>query len=315
MAKRTQSLKDASAALGGDQKPEIEPDPEPPAPPVPWQLPWQQRAEEESLRKHERLVSQYEEIRRLHRAGADVADIARTVGVSRRTIYRYRELPEPPERKRPKERRHLLEPYKGYLLGRWAEGCRNKRRLFEEIRSRGYEYSETNVVRLLVGVERGGIAKTTGPPKQKVRVPSARHAAFLLVRRPEGLTGEQRAYLGKLCEIDETVAKAYELTREFGGMLRDLRGERLGGWIERTRQSGITELASFAKWLLEDEEAVRAGLTLHWSQGQVEGQVHKLKLLKRQSYGRAGFELLEEAGTASRLSGAEREPRPRQIDT
>lgn len=281
---RAGSLKGAAAALEG-REPGREPEPEPQA--------WELRAEEASLRRHGRRVERYEQIRRLREAGADVADIARTLGVTRRTVYRYKELPEPPKRRRMKGRPHLLDPYKEYLLKRWAEGCHNKRRLYKEIRERGYEHSEANVVRFLLGLERGnGAARAMGPSKPRVRVPSARHAASLLVRRPQELTGEQREYLAKLCELDETVAKAYELAKDFGVMLRNLKGERLDGWIGRAKESGIGELARFAKGLLEDEAAVRAGLTLHWSQGQVEGQVHRLKLLKRQAYGRAGFELL-----------------------
>jgi len=74
----------------------------------------QERAEEASRQRHARLVEQYEAIRRLHGAGADVADIARRVGVSRHTVYRYRALPEPPAPKRPHRppRRRVLDPYK-----------------------------------------------------------------------------------------------------------------------------------------------------------------------------------------------------------
>ncbi len=85
----------------------------------------QQRTEEVSRQRHARLVEQYAAIRRLHAVGADVADIARRVGVSRRTVYRYQNLSEPPAPKRPHRpsRQRVLTPYEPYLLQRWGEGC------------------------------------------------------------------------------------------------------------------------------------------------------------------------------------------------
>ena len=75
-------------------------------------------------------------------------------------------------------------------------------------------------------------------------------------------------------------------------MVRRLEGEELDGWLKDAEESRSTALRSFAVGLSKDLDAVRAGLTETWSNGPVEGFVHKLKLLKRQGYGRAGFELL-----------------------
>lgn len=75
-------------------------------------------------------------------------------------------------------------------------------------------------------------------------------------------------------------------------MLRNRSGEQLDGWLASVDQSGIRELEDFSAGLRRDIAAVRAGLTLSWSQGQVEGHIHRLKLLKRQMYGRCSFETL-----------------------
>ena len=75
-------------------------------------------------------------------------------------------------------------------------------------------------------------------------------------------------------------------------MLRERKGERFDAWLQKVEQQGIPELCSFAQSLKKDYEAVKAGLTLPWSQGPVEGHVHRLKLLKRQAYGRASFQTL-----------------------
>ena len=98
--------------------------------------------------------------------------------------------------------------------------------------------------------------------------------------------------MGRLCEADEALADTRRLTQEFAEMVRRLEGEDLDGWLKDAEESRSTAMRSFAAGLRKDLDAVRAGLTEEWSNGTVEGFVHKLKLLKRQGYGRAGFELL-----------------------
>ena len=99
-------------------------------------------------------------------------------------------------------------------------------------------------------------------------------------------------YLERLFQADPLIARTAELMVDFASMLRERAGERLDEWLEKVETQEVTELRSFAQGLRRDYEAVKAGLTLYWSNGQVEGQVHRLKLLKRQAYGRASFETL-----------------------
>ena len=75
-------------------------------------------------------------------------------------------------------------------------------------------------------------------------------------------------------------------------MLHHREGHRLDGWLEQVAQSGLPELQSFAAGIERDKTAVQAGLSWHINNGQTEGHVTKLKLIKRQGYGRAGFPLL-----------------------
>jgi transposase len=98
--------------------------------------------------------------------------------------------------------------------------------------------------------------------------------------------------LTQLCEGDQEIREANLLILEFTTMLRERKGERFDAWLEKVEQRGIPELSGFAQSLKKDYEAVKAGLTLSWSQGPVEGHVHRLKLLKRQAYGRASFQTL-----------------------
>jgi transposase len=124
------------------------------------------------------------------------------------------------------------------------------------------------------------------------RSPTAKNVAALFMRHEEKLNEEQEEYLKRLCEADEALADRRGLTQEFAEMVRRLEGEDLDGWLTDAEGCGSTAMRNFAAGLRKDLDAVRAGLTEEWSNGWVEGFIHKLKLLKRQGYGRAGFELL-----------------------
>jgi transposase len=260
-------------------------------------VPWQQRAEAASQQKHATKVERYEQMRTLRDAGFTVLDIAQLVGATRRTVYRYLALGGPPERQQPRRSKHrVLAPYEPYLIQRWAEGCRNRSRLFREIRLLGYQHSARTVSLFLKRLSNEQpSASTAAPPRQTMtRVPSARHVACLLVWRKERLPEEERNFLQRLCDQEPTIARAYELAQEFVTMARERTGQRLAAWLTRATTSGITELDRFARGLTDDCAAVEAGLSQGWSNGQTEGQVNRLKLLKRQMYGRANFDLLRQ---------------------
>jgi transposase len=257
------------------------------------------KIEEAARKRHERLVEQWKNIRRLYLAGADLRHICKRLGISARTVYRYKDLTEPPPRPAYKRKASVLDPYVPYLVRRWNEGCHNGKRLYREIRERGYANSEETCARFIAQLRR---AEIRGKPISSVPrarqgsvaglSPTAKNVAALFMRHEEKLNEEQEAYLGRLCEADEALADTRRLTQEFAEMVRRLEGEDLYEWLKDAEESRSTAMQSFAAGLRKDLEAVRAGLTEKWSNGTVEGFVHKLKLLKRQGYGRAGFELL-----------------------
>ncbi len=261
---------------------------------------WERQAEEASVRRHERHIVAYRAVCDLHVAGANIADIAHTVGVSRRTIYRYLHLPGPPERKRPgrKRGRRVLEPYEEYLVQRWTEGCHNGVRLWHEIQAMGFTHSVTNVARFTAQLRRDGLPRQPIGKKRSsfasIRGPSAREVALLVVRQPTARSPEQATYLDLLCQRDREIVMAYDLVQDFVGMARDRRGQDLDAWIERATESGIMDLRRFAIGLRADHTAVQAGLTLEHSNGQTEGQINRLKLIKRTMYGRGKFDLLRQ---------------------
>ncbi len=187
-----------------------------------------------------------------------------------------------------------LEPWEPYLLTRWADGCHTATVLWREIQAQGYRHSVSNVQRFVaelrrdgpppIGRSRSALTKPHGPPPRQV--------AAIVLRRPEKRTDEQRAYLVQLQREDSAIATAIEVAEDFLVMLRRREGERLPLWLDAAEASGIDALARFAPKLRSDLAAVQAGLTLRQSNGQTEGQVNRLKLLKRQGYGRAKVDLL-----------------------
>ncbi|HEY3230833.1 MAG TPA: transposase, partial [Roseiflexaceae bacterium] len=142
--------------------------------------------------------------------------------------------------------------------------------------------------------------ETGRPPEQQLspftrpQGPSPRAVSFVVVRPAAKRTSEEQMYLDQLWPLDTTLAQANELTQRFLTILRERQGQELDAWITDVLVSGIDNLARFARGLQDDMAAVKAGLTLEWSNGVTEGHNHRLKLIKRQAYGRAGFDFLRQ---------------------
>jgi transposase len=134
------------------------------------------------------------------------------------------------------------------------------------------------------GRPRTALTKPHGPPPQQV--------AAIVLRRPEQRSDDQRAYLTHLRATDPAIATTTDLAADFLVMLRRREGERLPTWLNAVEASGVDGLKRFARKLQTDLAAVQAGLTVRQSNGQTEGQVTRLKLVKRQGYGRAKVDLL-----------------------
>ena len=124
--------------------------------------------------------------------------------------------------------------------------------------------------------------------------PSPRNTALMIVRRAEKRTEDQTTFIDQLCKSNSKASTVYNLAQAFGSLLRDLEGKPgLEKWKAAVRASGIVELIDFMEGLADDAEAVVNGCTESWSNGMVEGFVNKVKWIKRSSYGRAGFPLLQ----------------------
>jgi transposase len=122
---------------------------------------------------------------------------------------------------------------------------------------------------------------------------------MLLLRRPEGCSDGERAAIAQLRACHPDIATTMTFTERFVTIVRERHGGELAAWLADAQSSRIREIGQFAVKVRQDEAAVRAGCTLGWSNGQTEGQVTRLKLLKRQMYGRAKFDLLRQRALAA----------------
>jgi len=130
-----------------------------------------------------------------------------------------------------------------------------------------------------------------GHRKTKLRLPSAHSSSWMLLQ-PEKLKDEEQKMVELLCRLSPEIAHGQELALNFLSIIRERRVEELREWLIKAGGSGIAEFRRFARGLTADLSAVKAALSYEWSQGQVEGQVHRLKMIKRQMYGRAKLDLL-----------------------
>jgi transposase len=240
--------------------------------------------------------SRYEEVIRLHEQGVSQVAIAEMVGINRDTVRRYITAPAFPEIVRPKCG-SKLDPYKDYLHQRWSEGEQNVTHLIEEIRSQGYQGSESIVYDYLKDkratpewMETYQQYKQRKAQGKSMTPLSARQAAWLFVCNPRKLTFRQVWALDPIRLHDEELGRAYHLAQDFRAMVTQRQVAMLEPWLKEVQESKIPELCSLANGIYRDYDAVRAGLSTEWSQGQTEAQVHRLKLIKRQAYGRASFE-------------------------
>jgi transposase len=261
---------------------------------------WEKRQARQRQRHQDARVARYDQIRRLHNQGSTVTEIARQLKISRPTVYTHLHRGTPPEFKtrtvRPSER--VLTPYSPYLIQRWRESGADGMQLWREIQAQGYRHSARTVTRLITELRRASEAgrppELEQSPYTRPQGPSARAASFLVVSRPEKRSRLAQLYLEQLCQVETQVAQLYELALAFLTLVRERRGEDLESWRIQAVNSDIEPLVRFAEGLQEDLPAIEAGLTLPWSNGVTEGQVNRLKLLKRQAYGRAHVALLRQ---------------------
>jgi transposase len=228
--------------------------------------------------------------------------MAAQVGRSCRTIERYLRTPTWPVRQhRSHYGRSVLNPYKAYLLERWNAGCRTAMQLFRELQPQGYTGSYRRVaayasrLRQAQGLapRRQGLRQTLPAVAEPASPPlTPRRTTWLVLRREAQRTEAEAQQLTQLRQQQAEVAEAIDLAQDFTQLVRQRQPAQLDPWLKRATTSTLEALQRFAKGLYEDYDAVKAEVTLPWSNGPVEGHINRLKMLKRQMCGRARLDLL-----------------------
>lgn len=254
-----------------------------------------------------RRLEKYEQTHALRQQGYTIQDIAHHLGLGERTVYNYLSASTFPERQPTIRRRGSgLEAYKAYLQQQWSLGDQQTKALFEDIQQQGYQGSYPTVARFTQQLrqlqppakptpeslhELPGRGSAPTMPTLPQKPLSARRAAWLILQRQKTLTAEEETLLERLAQQPE-LAGGITLAQGFLDLVRQRLPDQLDSWLETAKNSSIKAFQSFAKGLQEDYDAVKNGLTLDISNGPVEGQNNRLKMLKRQMFGRAGLDLL-----------------------
>jgi len=246
-------------------------------------------AEPQTPDQHAVRRDRFDEARALHGQGWSARRIARAVGVNRQTVQGWlRSGQLPTWRQQP--RGSTVDRHAEHLDRRWGEGCHNAAQLWREIQEQGFHGQLRTVQRWASG-RRGADPAASGVGRGAAAwpVPSKQRAAWLVVADPERMNAAAQRFVDALIARSPELDGFISLAREFSSMVRRRQADRLDGWLDAAKGSA---LAGFAGGLMRDLAAVRAALSLPWSTGPVEGQISRLKTIKRTMCGRAGFELL-----------------------
>jgi len=248
-------------------------------------------------RQHQRFTrlttnqERYERMGELQKRGVPQQEIARQLGVTVRTLQNWNKRGACPGSTQRRRRRSIFDLYAPSVLSHWQQGHRDVTLLFQEIQAQGYPGKIRTVYRFIQTLKQN---PAQFPALSVLDRVSVQEAVWLIARPFEDLKADERVDLEELCQASPTLSILHTLVQSFGRLVRKREGHRLEDWKKQVRESGLPEMQSFVKGLERDREAVLAGLTESYSNGMTEGFVNKLKLIKRQCYGRASFPLLRQ---------------------
>ena len=245
-------------------------------------------AEQRRQVAYERRQARYEEAARLKAAGMSLKRIAASVGAERKTVRRWLRAGRAPLWRHP-QRASVLGPHQAYLERRWAEGCRTAAQLWRELVGLGFT-GRPSIVRHWTGQRR----KTDPHAAPEVPVvlsppPSTRQTTRLLMTEDDGLSDAERGFVSRLLQQAPRLADCVAAAKRLKDVLRRKSAKTLDQALDA---AAGTALGPFVAGLRRDLSAVQAALRLPWTTSPAEGQINRLKMLKRTMYGRAGFNLL-----------------------
>jgi transposase len=266
-----------SQAAGASRPAESAPAPAPAAP-------WSRRELLVQQANRQRRYERWEQVRELFlKTRAPDQELARQLSIDHRTVKKFRCAEMYPEAK-PRVRESIVDDHASYLDQRLKEGCRSSTRLWHELRKLGFR-GQVNSVRYWLQQRRSYRTRAANPPQRPALRTSPRQVVWLILKAAPSA----KDMLEQVYQTSPEIGQLAELAQSFFRVFRERDLPALPAWLQAAQG---TALAGFAAGLERDIDAVREALKLPWSQGHVEGQVHRLKLIKRQMYGRAGFDLL-----------------------
>lgn len=234
----------------------------------------------------------FEIVKQLQAKGLTINQIRTQISRHHTTVARCYRAREFEKIKRDKGSR-LLQPFIKYLRQRWDEGCQNAKQLYREIKEQGYQGSDVTVRRLTYQWKPSIIQNIqlikNAPPK----LPSVKQIVWILLKSEDKLKDEEKDCKQKILENSDEIRQGLKLLNKFRTMVREKKADKYEEWQTEAQNKSLTEFENFAKGLKRDNEAVKNALSEKWSNGQVEGQVNRLKFIKRAMYGRANFDLLK----------------------
>jgi transposase len=237
-------------------------------------------------KRAETTRERWQQVRDLRDKGIGLIECSRRLGLTLNTVKRYDRAGEPERLQRvPKYKPTLVDPYRDHLRKRRAEEpAVPVQQLLREIRELGYPGSSNLLVRYINQGRLDGDRPHLSP----------RRATRLLLTRPENLTGGQQETLARIEAGCPEMTALAPLIRGFAALLVPDPGNatRLQEWITTARAADLPHVHAFTRGLDLDIKAATAALTMPFHNGRTEGVNTKTKMIKRQMYGRAGFELL-----------------------
>jgi len=247
-------------------------------------------------RRARRLV-RYEQVIALRAQGWTHAAIADEVHISPRTMLRWLAAESFLERKPRTRPASGFALYADYLTQCWADGCHNATQLWRDACAQGYRGPKAGIWTIAQRLRRGEeaiLSRAATPPARPADPPlTPGRVVVLLLKHVEDRSADEQRLLHEVQAACTEVQQAGTLCERFLRVIRDRLPEALPAWLRDATSCGLTVLERFAHGLERDLAAVRAACTLPYSNGQAEGQITRLKLIKRSMYGRAKLDLLE----------------------
>ena len=263
-----------------------EPAPDPPSPK-------HNKAQAQSNLHRTARRERFEKVRSLHLEGHTNQEIVAHLRMGAGTVARFLKAEHFPERVVRRPMPSKLARFHVFVQQRWQAGCHDFSLLLEELRQQGYTGCRSRVYAFLPTLrvqDRPECPLPSTPASAKF---SPREVASILLKRER--TPEEQSLLDRLVALSPPLETARQVAEGFVTLLRHRTPEAepaLAKWVAETKASSFSALAGFARGLEEDWSAVIAAFSLEWSNGPVEGAINRLKMIKRQMYGRANFDLL-----------------------